>query len=59
MPRNYKSTEVYLKPDPRYGSKLAAKIINKIMRDGAKTRAQRVFYDAVESVAQRVQAEPV
>jgi len=59
MPRSYKSTEVYLKPDPRYGSKLAAKIINKIMQDGAKTRAQSVFYDAVESVAQRVQAEPV
>jgi len=59
MPRSYKSTEVYLKPDPRYGSKLAAKIINKIMHDGAKTKAQRVFYDAVEAVAERVQAEPV
>ena len=40
MPRSYKSTEVYLKPDPRFGSKLAAKIINKIMWDGAKTKAK-------------------
>ena len=59
MPRSYKSTETYLKPDPRYGSMLAAKIINKIMLDGAKTKAQRVFYDALDSVAERVQAEPV
>ena len=58
MPRSYKSTEVHLKPDPRYGSMLASKIINKIMLDGAKTKAQRVFYDAVEMVAERVQAEP-
>ena len=59
MPRSYKSTEVHLKPDPRYGSKLASKIVNKIMWGGAKTKAQRVFYDAVELVAERVQAEPV
>ena len=59
MPRSYKSTETYLKPDPRFNSKLASKIINKIMLDGQKTKAQRVFYDAVEMVAERVQAEPV
>jgi small subunit ribosomal protein S7 len=59
MPRSYKSTEVFLKPDPRHGSKLASKIINQIMLDGAKTKAQRIFYDALDLVAQRVQAEPV
>jgi len=58
MPRSYKSTEVYLKPDPRYDSKLAAKIINKIMQGGQKTKAQKIFYDAVESVAKRVEVEP-
>ena len=31
MPRSYKSTEVHLKPDARYGSRLVSKIINKIM----------------------------
>ena len=59
MPRSYKSTEVHLKPDPRYGSRLASKIINKIMWDGAKTKAQSVFYEAMDQVAKRVQAEPV
>jgi len=58
MPRSYKSTEVHLKPDPRYGSKLASKIINKIMWNGAKTKAQRVFYDAMDIVSKRVEVEP-
>jgi len=58
MPRSYKSTEVYLKPDPRYGSKLASKIINKLMLDGKKSTAQKIFYDAIEMVAQKVEAEP-
>jgi small subunit ribosomal protein S7 len=59
MPRSYKTTEVHLKPDPRYGSKLASKIINKLMWAGKKTVAQQIFYEAVETVCNKVQAEPV
>ena len=59
MPRSYKSTEVYLKPDPKFASKLASKIINKIMWGGAKTKARKVFYDAMDMVTERVQADPV
>ena len=58
MPRSYKSTEVHLRPDPRFGSKLASKIINQLMLDGAKTKAQKIFYDALEMVEKRVQADP-
>ena len=58
MPRSYKSTEVYLKPDPRYGSRLASKIINKLMWGGKKSTAQAIFYSAMEMVAKKVQAEP-
>ena len=60
MPRSYKSTEVHLKGDPRYNSKLASKIINKIMLDGKKTTAQTLFYDALDTVCAKVEgAEPV
>ena len=48
MPRNYKSTEVLVKPDPRFNSLLASKIINKIMLCGKKSTAQDIFYDAVD-----------
>ena len=55
MPRSYKSTEVHLKGDPRYDSKLASKIINKIMLQGRKTTAQRIFYDAVDFVCAKLE----
>ncbi len=58
MPRSYKSTEVYLRPDPRYGSRLVSKIINKIMWGGKKTTAQMIFYEAMDLVCKKVQAEP-
>ena len=48
MPRNYKSTAALLKPDPKFGSMLATKIINKIMLDGKKATAQQIFYDALD-----------
>ena len=48
MPRNYKTTAVLLRPDPKFGSMLATKIINKIMLQGKKTIAQEIFYDAIE-----------
>ena len=54
MPRNFKSTEVHLKPDPRYGSMLATKIVNKLMLDGKKTTAQKIFYDAIDLVHKRL-----
>ena len=60
MPRSYKSTEVFLKGDPRYNNKLASKIINKIMLQGKKNTAQRIFYEAVDFVVGKVEnAEPV
>ena len=59
MPRNYKSTEVYLKPDPKYGSLLASKLINKLMWQGKKSIAQRLLYDALDTVAKKVEKEPL
>ena len=59
MPRNYKSTEVFLKPDPRYGSELASKIINKLMLKGKKSVAQRLLYEAVDIVAKKTEKEPL
>lgn len=35
-----------LRPDTRYGSKLASKFINCLMHDGKKSVAQSVFYSA-------------
>jgi small subunit ribosomal protein S7 len=49
-----------LKPDPRYGNKLAAKFINCLMWDGKKTAAERVFYGAMDIIARRIKdVDPV
>ena len=54
MPRNYKSTAVLQRPDPKFNSMLATKIINKIMLDGKKSVAQKVFYDALDLASQKL-----
>ena len=54
MPRNYKSTAVLIKPDPKYNSMLASKIINKIMWSGKKATAQAIFYEAVEMARKKL-----
>ena len=54
MPRNFKSTAVLQKPDPKFGSMLATKIINKIMLDGKKTSAQGIFYEALDLAEKRL-----
>ncbi len=41
-------------PDARYGSLLVSKFINFLMYDGKKTVAQRLVYDAMDILGQRV-----
>ncbi len=57
MPRNYKSTSQYLEPDPKFQSVLASKLINKIMYDGKKSVAQRIFYQALDMAQKKTGAE--
>src|SRR6187455_2936940 len=55
MPRNYKSTEVLLRPDPRFNSLLATKIINKLMYSGKRALAQQIFNEAIENAKPMVE----
>lgn len=49
-----------LVPDPRFGSLLASKFINCLMWDGKKSTAQRVFYDAMGLINERMpDIEPI
>ena len=42
-----------LKPDPRFNSKLAGKFINCMMLKGKKSIAQKMFYDAMDIIAEK------
>ncbi|MFH0910815.1 MAG: 30S ribosomal protein S7 [Planctomycetota bacterium] len=55
-----KSTKVTgpgLKPDPRFGSLLAAKLINNIMRRGKKSLAEGIFYKAMDIIEEKLATE--
>ncbi|HRN96432.1 MAG TPA: 30S ribosomal protein S7 [Candidatus Levybacteria bacterium] len=43
-----KKARIVVEPDPVYGSHMLAKFINRLMKDGKKTTAQRVVYSAFE-----------
>ena len=60
MALKYRSPAVYQKPDVRFDNWLASKFINCLMRDGKKSTAERIFYDALDIMARRVKGvEPV
>jgi len=47
-----------LKPDPRFHSILASKFVNCLMSSGKKTTAMRVFYDAMDLIAEKISENP-
>ena len=53
MAKKFKSTRVYLQPDPVYKDKLVSQFINYLMLDGKKTVAQKIFYDALKILRKR------
>lgn len=53
MARRNRAPKRYIEPDLKYNSELVARFINKLMRDGKKTVAARVFYDALAIAEQR------
>ena len=55
MRKKYVNAEGFLTPDSVYGSKLISKFINCMMQDGKKGTAQKIFYDAMDSIGQKIQ----
>jgi small subunit ribosomal protein S7 len=43
-------SEQQLRPDPRFNDIVLAKFTNCVMRDGKRTRAERVMYDALDLI---------
>jgi small subunit ribosomal protein S7 len=52
--KKWTRSEDQLRPDPRYGSRLASKFINCLMYDGKKAVATRVFYDAMDIISKKM-----
>lgn len=57
--RSGKVTKRLVTPDPIYGSKLLGKFINRVMKDGKKSTAQHVVYQALDIIKQQSKEDPV
>jgi len=53
MPRKGEAPKRVITPDPVYGSELIQRFINRMMQDGKKAIAERIFYTALEAAAEK------
>ena len=59
MPRRAEIAPRTLLRDPVYDSTLVTQVINRVMLDGKKSSAERIVYQALESVGQKTGQSPV
>jgi len=59
MPRKGPVPRRDVLPDPVYNSKLVTRLINRIMKDGKKGKAERILYRAFDLVRERTGKDPM
>jgi len=59
MPRRAKIVQRPVVPDARYQSELVTRFTNKIMQRGKKGLAERILYDALDTIATRSGRNPL
>lgn len=57
--RRKRAVQKKISPDPKYGSELAAKFINNLMKSGKKSIAQNIFYDAFDMVVKEIKKDSI
>ncbi len=60
MAKKFTASSSQLRPDAVYNSKLVGKFINCLMHDGKKSIANKVFYDSMDIIKDRIKdVEPL
>ncbi len=59
MPRKGTVPKRDILPDPKYNDKVVAKLINKLTRDGKKSKAETILYGALDAIGERAKTEPM
>jgi small subunit ribosomal protein S7 len=59
MPRRAAAGRRPIESDALHNSKLVQQVINKVMLDGKKSTAEKIVYDALETLSRRTSAPPV
>jgi small subunit ribosomal protein S7 len=59
MPRKGEAPKRPVPPDPIFGSEVVTRFINKILRGGKKSTAERIFYGALTDIAETTGGNPL
>jgi small subunit ribosomal protein S7 len=59
MPRRNRPPRRVIQPDVKYNSELVARFANNLMRDGKKSTAFRIMYDAFDIIEERSKKPPL
>ena len=59
MPRRAEITPRPLDPDPVFGSTLVTQLVSKVMKDGKRSLAEQIVYDALAIVGEKSGKPPI
>ena len=59
MPRKGPVPKREVLPDPLYNSRLVTKFVNRLMYDGKKGAAEKIFYSSLETLGEKTGEEPM
>jgi small subunit ribosomal protein S7 len=59
MPRRGGISPRQIEPDHVHNSRLVQQVVNKVMLDGKKSRAEQITYDALEILAKKTGKDPI
>ncbi len=59
MPRRARVIKREIVPDAKYQSATVSRLINKVMMDGKKSKAERIMYDALQIMEQKEKKPPL
>jgi small subunit ribosomal protein S7 len=59
MPRRNRPVKRVIAPDPLFNSEAVGKFVNVVMKDGKRSVAERVVYDALRQASRQAKKEPV
>ncbi len=59
MPRKGPAPRREILPDPVYQNQLVTQLINKVLRNGKKSLAERIVYQALEHISEKTANDPV
>ena len=59
MPRRARVVRREIRPDAKYGNRLISMFVNKLMRQGRKSLAERIMYSALDEIERQERRDPV